>query len=326
LLWRPLGLPDVRVWAALLAAAEEAERTGELRSADDLAEELTDPAIKPGADTLAGYHGTDLVAYGKLLPRPSAVDAASVMVEGVVHPRMRGRGIGAHLVRWQIERGTHWLGEHYPGLPGELHAQVHESNQGKRELYERHGFAARRWFFQLARDPAADPADLADQADPADPAGLTLVPFAPEYDARTHAAYLAAMAGRLTPFASEEATWRRWFTGTRKFRPGLSFLALSGSGDTATVVGYLLGSDHEAGLAGRDGRVAWGNHFGTRPQWRGRGVGSALIRRFLAAARTAGYGQAMVMVDRANPTGVLSVFERHGFARSQTVIRYVRQI
>lgn len=323
LLWRPLGLADVQDWATLLAEAEAAERTGgEFRTAADLAEELTDPAIEPGADTLAAYHGTDLVAYGKLVPRPSAVNAVNVMLEGTVHPRLRGRGIGERLVSWQTERGTRWLGEQHPGLPGELHVQVHESNQGKQELYERHGFTARRWQLDMVHDLAASPADATVTADPA---GLTLVPYAPEYDARMHATYLTAMAGRLPPSASDEAYWHRWFTsGNRKFLPGLSFLALSGSGDDATVAGYILASEYRTDPADDAGSAALGNGIGVLPRWRGFGVGDALMRRFLAAAQAAGYRFAVGSVDSANPTDMKRLVQRLGFTYSGTVIRYVR--
>ncbi len=322
LLWRPLGLADVQDWAALLAVAEAAERTGgEFRGAADLAEELADPAIEPGADTLAAYHGTDLVAYGKLVPWPSAVAAVTVMLEGSVHPRLRGRGLGEHLVSWQTERGTRWLGEQYPGLPGELHVQVHEPNQGKQGLYERHGFTARRWQLDMVHDLAASPSGAAVTADPA---GLTLVPYAPEYGARTYATYLTAMAGRLPPSMSDEAYWHRWFTGSQKFLRGLSFLALSGSGDDATVAGYLLASEYQTDPAAGVGRAALGHGIGVLPRWRGFGVGDALMRRFLDAARAAGYSFAVGSVDRANPTDMRGLVQRMGWTSSGTVIRYVR--
>ncbi len=324
LLWRPLGPADVQDWAALLAVAEAAERTeDEFRSAADLAEELADPAIEPGADTLAAYHGTDLVAYGKLVPRPSNENVVNVTLEGTVHPRLRGRGLGEHLVSWQTERGTRWLGEQYPGLPAELHVRVHEPNQGKQGLYERHGFTARRWHLGMVHDLAASPSGAAVTADPA---GLTLVPYAPEYEARTHATFLTAMAGRLPPLASDEAYWHRWFTGNQKFLPGLSFLALSGSGDDATVAGYMLISEYRTDPAAGAGRAVRGSGIGVLPRWRGFGVGDALMRRFLDAARAAGYSFAVSSVDRANPTDMRGLVQRLGwtYSQTQTVTRYAR--
>lgn len=329
LLWRPLGLADVQDLAALLAVAEAAEQTGgEFRGAADLAEELADPAIEPGADTLAAYHGTDLVAYGKLVPQPgksgpqpSAVSLVDVTLEGTVHPRLQGRGIGEHLVSWQTERGTRWLGEHYPGRPGELHVRVHESNQSKQELYERHGFTARRWQHDMVHDLEASPTGATITSDPA---GLTLVPYASEYDARTHATYLTAMAGRVPPSASDDAYWHRWFTGNQKFLHGLSFLALSGSGDDETVVGYLLASEYQTDPAADLGRAALGRGIGVLPRWRGFGVGDALMRRFLAAARAAGYRFAVGSVDSANPTDMQGLVQRLGFTYARTVIRYFR--
>lgn len=319
--WRPLGLPDVRDLATLLAAAEAVEQTGgEFRDVDELAEELADPAIEPAVDTLAGYRDTELVAYGQLLPRPSAAGAESVLLEGAVHPRMRRRGVGAHLVRWQIESGTRWLSERYPGLPCELHVQVHEPNQGKRELYEQHGFTARRWFLEMIRDLTDLPAGADNRVNPA---GLTVVPFAPEHEAGTYAVYLTAMAGRVAGTEPDQASWRRQFTGNRKFRPGLSFVALSGAGDVAA---YVLMSEYGTDPAARAGRAVYGSGIGTLPRWRGFGVGDALMRRAMAAARAAGYSRMVGMVDRANPTDMQGLVERLGYTPTQTVIRYVRQI
>jgi ribosomal protein S18 acetylase RimI-like enzyme len=122
--------------------------------------------------------------------------------------------------------------------------------------------------------------------------------------------------------APDEAMWQQWFTGSRAFRPALSFLMLDG----AEVVGYALGYESDADTAAKGFRAAWVGQLGTRRQWRGRGVASALLRQFLATAGDQGCKQAVLTVDSASPTGAVGLYQRHGFVRADTWIRYVRAL
>lgn len=54
----------------------------------------------------------------------------------------------------------------------------------------------------------------------------------------------------------------------------------------AQIVGYLLGFDHRAFFA--NGRVSWVEEVAVDAQWRGRGVGRALMQDFEAWASSRG--------------------------------------
>jgi GNAT superfamily N-acetyltransferase len=315
LVWRPMRQTDVAAWHALLVAVESVDRTGENFDADDLAEELASPTLDLTRDTVAAFAGPDMVAYAGMLMRPPA-DVDRISPDGAVHPRLRGRGLGARLLDWQVRRGTEAHAERAPELTGELHVQIHESNQAKRDLHAAHGFAAVRWFFEMT-------CDLATATDPGPvPDGVALVPFAPEYDLRVLDAHRDAFRDHWASSPPDEAMWRQQYIGSRGFRPGLSFLVLDGT----EVAGYAMGYESDADTAMKGFRAAWVGQLGTRRAWRGRGVASALLRHFLATARDEGYKQAVLIVDGASPTGAAGLYQRHGFVRVDTWIRYVRAL
>jgi len=313
LVWRPMRETDVAAWHALLVAVESADETGEHFDIDDLVEELANPTLDLARHTIAAFAGPDMVAYAAILLRPAA-DFDRINPDGAVHPRLRGRGLGARLLDWQVRRATEAHAERQPELPGELHIQIHEPNQAKRDLYAAHGFTVARWFFEMT-------CDLGSGTDAGSvPDGLTLVPFAPEYDGRVLDAHREAFRDHWAATLPDEEMWRQWYTGSRAFRPALSFLVLDG----AEVAGYALAYESDADTAVKGFRAAWAGQIGTRRQWRGRGVASTLLRQFLATARDDGYRQAVLTVDSASPTGAVGLYQRHGFVRADTWIRYVR--
>jgi mycothiol synthase len=315
LAWRPLRATDVAAWHALVVAVESADETGENFDADDLADELADPTLDLARDTMAAFAGPDMVAYASIRPRLAA-DSDGRNLDSAVHPKARGRGIGTRLVEWQVRRGAESYAEARTDLPGELHIQIHEGNQAKQEVYGAQGFTAVRWFMEMHHDLATEPPPVGPIP------GLDLVPFAPEYDGRVHAADREAFADHWSAMLPDDAMWQQWFTGSRAFRTGLSFLALDG----AEVAGFLLGYESDADTAVKGFRAAWVGQIGTRRPWRGRGVASTLLRQFLATARDDGYKQAVLTVDSDSPTGAVGLYQRHGFVRGDTWIRYVRKL
>jgi ribosomal protein S18 acetylase RimI-like enzyme len=63
-----------------------------------------------------------------------------------------------------------------------------------------------------------------------------------------------------------------------------------------------------------------------RPGWRRRGVGGLLLATALRSYRTAGYPQSSLTVDTANATGALDLYERAGFAVTDTSVIWVKPL
>jgi mycothiol synthase len=63
-----------------------------------------------------------------------------------------------------------------------------------------------------------------------------------------------------------------------------------------------------------------------RPDWRRRGLGGLLLATALQSYRTAGYAQSSLTVDTANATGALELYERAGFAVTDTSVVCVKPL
>jgi mycothiol synthase len=89
---RPLTADDVAPVAALMAAAEQVDDTGEYPDADDLAEWWTAWRLDPERDGVAICDGTGLVvAFATAMAPHTFRGSFSVYLEGRVRPDHRGR-------------------------------------------------------------------------------------------------------------------------------------------------------------------------------------------------------------------------------------------
>src|SRR5262245_12709986 len=102
--WRAITHDDVPAWNALLAAAEEADVTGEHYNESDLHEELDEiDTDLSSEDRVGAWEGGRMVAYAAIRPR-GGTEYWRVHGEGTVEPGFRGRGLGAEGVAWIAER------------------------------------------------------------------------------------------------------------------------------------------------------------------------------------------------------------------------------
>jgi mycothiol synthase len=314
--WRPITVADAAEWAALLAAAEKVDGTGENYDVDDLLEELADPALDAERDTVAAFAGDEMVAYG--LTRGSSLvrDVHRVQAEGCVRPDHRRAGLGRDVLERTASRAAELHRRQHPDLPGELHVYTYDTNAGVAALVRGHAMRPVRYWYDMQRDLAEPP-----PAAPA-PAGLRMVGFDPAMDEALRRARNHAFADHWGSVERDESSWKQWFTGSRAFRPATSFAMLDGD----EVASLLLSYEFEANTAASGVREAWVGQIGTRPAWRGRGVASALLTEALTAYAAAGYERAALSVDTGNPTGALGLYERCGFVTRKRCTTYARPL
>jgi mycothiol synthase len=318
--WRSIRVEDAAAWRELLAAVEAVDRTGEHFDVDDLLEELTDPDLDAERDTVAAFDGDRMVAYG--LVRGGGGEGSGVdrqYAEGCVHPDHRRAGLGAEVLRRNLERARQ-RHERYPELPGELLVRVHDANLGTAALLTGAGLEPVRWFYDMQQDlTAAAPAALPDGlrlAGGLDPA------LEPDRDEKLRLAHNEAFTDHWGSSPRSAVSWKQWFTGSRCYRPDLSFALLDGD----EVAGYLLSYVYEADCAAKGVREVWIGQLGTRRPWRGRGVGTALLTHAMCAYVEAGFERAALGVDTANPTGALGLYQRVGFAPAARWTTYRRPL
>ena len=317
LTWRPIAPPDVEAWARLLAAAEEADRSGEHYDADDLAEELADPALDTEHDTIATWAGDRMIAYGLVRSGTTPADNVfRVHAEGCVHPDHRRQGLGRLILNGAAERAAELHAQQAPARPAELIVYANDRNPGVRALAESLGMWPVRWWFEMDRDLTVpiEPAPVPD--------GLRVGRYEPEFDDVLRLAHNEAFAGHWGSAERDPAFWRQWVSGARAFRPDVSRLLWAGD----ELAGYVLAYEYEADTEATGVREAWIGQVGTRPPFRGRGIASTLLTHALAACREQDYERASLSVDTSNATGALSLYERVGFVVTERATSFGRAL
>lgn len=306
----PLTPADVTDAAALLAAAEPVDDTGEHWNAEDLTEWWVNDLVDLERDSLAvRTTGGELVAWATVLALPTFREAFRIQLEARVHPARRGCGIGRALLAWQLARGQEVHAERHPGSPAVLAVSVPTAMSSLEGLLRRAGLRQERWYRSMERPLAGVPeVPVVD--------GISLTPFTWERDEEVRLAHNAAFTEHHGSAERDEATWRTLYTGQRAFRPDLSSLALA----DGAVVGYVLGYVYEADSLATGYEQVHLGQIGVLPPARGRGVASAAIAAVLRAAAAAGCRAAGLDVDSDNVTGATGVYQRLGF---RTVRRQV---
>jgi mycothiol synthase len=300
---RPLSDDDVVAVAALLAAAEQVDDTGEYPDAEDVAEWWRGWGIDPARDGLAVCDPAGLlVAYATVMAAPTFRDALAVYLEGRVCPDLRGRGIGRALLAWQLDRGTALHSERHPEAPGALTVEIPGGMPSLEALVRRAGLEAERWYREMQRL-------LTDLPEARPVPGIDIVPFAWDRDDEVRRAHNAAFTRHHGSSERDPEAWGALFTGQRGFRPDLSRLAV----EDGAVVGYVLAYVYEADTAARGTRQVVLGQIGVLPPARGRGVASALITEVLEAAARNDCESAGLGVDTENVTGALRLYEGLGF-------------
>jgi mycothiol synthase len=298
---RPLTRGDAAALSALLTAAEAADRTGELYSEADIAEELDGADADLPHRSLGLFTADGPAGYLHLYSPGTDVRPRPVHLDGVVHPAHRGHGLGAELLGWALRRAP----ELWPG-PLTLRARLADGNDRHERLLAAHGFTEVRRFFDMeCALPHPGPVTV--------PAGLRLTGYAPEWSEPLRLARNTAFADHWGSIPRDAANWREEATGSRTFRPALTSLLLD---DAGAIAAYALCA------VLNDADPLWVANIGTLPAWRGRGAASALLAHTLNEAPAHGHRTVALSVDTGNATGALTVYQRAGF----TVVRETRML
>lgn len=213
-----------------------------------------------------------------------------------VLPEHRGAGLGTELVRIVEERARERTPEAQAGEEVVLDQNVGQHNHGAADLLERNGYTFVRRFLEMRLELDAS------LAAPKWPDGVELEAFVPGEEREVFDLMTDAFRehwGFVEGYPFEE--WRTWMVEREQFDPSLWFLASAG--------GELAGGS--LCLIREDG-AGWVNVLGVRRQYRGRGLGLALLRHSFCEFRRRGHTQAGLDVDSENPSGATQLYERSG--------------
>jgi len=226
--------------------------------------------------------------------------------EGWVHSAWRRRGVGTALLT-AVESFAREQGQ----VPVTLNGRAYSDIPGAEAMFRRRGYAEVRRFYLMStpligRDFAADV-----------PPGITLRTFRPDDLAALVEADNAMFANHWGSHARTVAQWKRALIETRPHDPALWILAWDGD----RIVGECL-----CHLAREGGpRDAWVSLVGVRPEWRGRGLGQAVLAHGLRTLQQAGFHTAGLHVDAEN-TPAVRLYERLGLAVARTRVHFAKTI
>ena len=300
---RPLADADATAVAALLAAAEQVDDTGEYPDGEDVAEWWQGWGLDAPRDGLAVCDAAGvLVAYATVTASATFRDRFAVDLEGRVRPDHRGQGIGRALLAWQLDRGSAVHAERQPQASGALRVDVPGAMPSLESLVRRAGLEPERWYQEMQRP-------LSDLPERRTADGVAVVPFSWDRDDEVRRAHNVAFARHHGSSERDPEAWRSLFTGQRNFRADLSRLAIA----DGAVVGYVLAYVFEADTAARGSREVSLGQIGVLPEGRGRGIASALIAEVLQTAAGNDCQSASLGVDTENVTGAPRLYESLGF-------------
>lgn len=318
LTWQAPTRGDDPAWLALLDAIEEADQRGEVLSQDEIDDEWDSVWSHPVTDSVFGWSGVDLVAFGWIKTEVGTREHHKVSCWGGVAPSHRGRGIGRQLLDRQVARADEICATLDPTLPTQIELDAGEGQVDLVRLATGAGFTVERRFLELAR-PTALPVPTAVPV-----RGVEVVAWSDGLDESTRLAHVESFADHWGSEPTTVEAWHQWYTGHRGFRPALSRVVVDRT--SGEVVAFVLAAAYPTDW-GTGPREAWIQSVGTRRSWRGRGVARWALTESLASIGAAddGYERAILGVDAANPTGAVALYRGLGFEDVRVSLRLVRR-
>ena len=309
--WGPLDDGDSTRVQRLLTASESFDRTGP-RVLHGWRHQLAPIADEQTSTLAARTSDGAIVALGWISARPFDEPPRRVFLAGAVHPDHRRRGLGRHVLEWQLEAARDWQSRNGGGAITIVASSAPLPDV--RTLLTRAGFAPARVFAELSRPLPRTPAER----DPGQSNGppIALVPFSADRSEDVRLALNASFADHWGTRPLQIEPWRA-MVGSETFRPDWSWLAVDGD----RVVGFVLNS---AAPHPEHGRVGWTDQIGVLPQWRGRRVGATLMLASLAAFEAEGLRLAGLGVDTENPFGACTLYQRLGYRTGFEVHLFAR--
>jgi ribosomal protein S18 acetylase RimI-like enzyme len=302
---------DLPAICALVNRSEAHDGVPRALELDDLRDELDDERVRLDSDVRVAVVDGGVVGYVYTFHLPSEVVEERCYLFGSVDPRARGAGIGSALLQWGIGRATEQLRSSGRTLPRYIRVDGYDYLASAHRLYARHGFTAVRYFEELLRPlddvPAAPTVE-----------GVRIVPWPADRDEETRVAKNLSFRDHWGSAPTSPADWHRMVRGYGA-RPDLSFVALDADD---RVVGHCVNHRYEADDARIGRRDGWIESLGTLREWRGRGLGSAMVAASLRAFASADLTHASIGVDSANPSGAARLYRDLGFEPRQRSITH----
>lgn len=304
--WMQIKAADGRAIADLIHKCELYDNSLSSVSEDEVADLLEFGANGVVSDVIVGKDFDDNIralAWVEIMRPDFEVARANVNV--FIDPDWRGRGIGRGVLKWQDARARQLLVQVFGEdcvLPVRFANLVDSHISDRRRLYMAAGFSPLRTFQVMHRHFRGEEPEVAEPR-----GGYQIVPWLTELDGEILKLHEKAFADHWGTSA-DALEW--WHANRPSMEKRWSFVAISPEG---TVAGYILVCRHPARWIQTGVSEAYAELLGVDPDTRGAGLARALITKSMNAAYKSQVEQFCLDVDKDNPHGAQSFYQRLGF-------------
>jgi ribosomal protein S18 acetylase RimI-like enzyme len=312
--WRCISHDDLDALERLYRVWETESAIPYRMSHRDLEHELADPEVELDRDTrVAEMDDGELAASVMVWAPPRTGQKHRAFLFTVV--RAAHAGLERDLIRWGVSQVERRFAARHDDLPRVVRTFAEATEHSKIRRFEGEGFAVVRFFVDMLR-PLDGPIP-----EVVVPGGVELIPWDDPWIEPAHAAHCAAFADHWGSLPPTLDGWRHRFASPT-FRGDLSHAAVVGD----EVVAYVLNAVYPEDFEHRGRREGWVETLGTRPEWRKRGVATALLTASFRSFVSAGLDHAAIGVDAASETGALHLYENLGFAEHHRSVALLREL
>lgn len=293
---RPAVPGDAGAVAEIVIAYERSLYGDTTYSPDDLVAEWE--ALDLARETLVIVDGDEVVAFGSVHDRGELW-----RTDAYVHPGQQGRGLGTELAG-ALEAVAASRGAR------RIQSGVAEPDSAGRRLFAGLGYEPVRVFREMRTELAEQPER------PEWPTGLAIDEFDAARDAAAfHAAQQEAFADHWEYTARPFDEWHGFHVATERFDPTL-WAVVRADGEIAA------GAISEANRYGG----GWVAVLFTRRQWRGQGVGRALLQDAFVRFWERGERSVGLSVDADGALGAFHLYEKAGMRPTLGWVMYEKEL
>jgi ribosomal protein S18 acetylase RimI-like enzyme len=282
---------------------------------EEFEEVKDDPHTDLATDSIMVIRDERAIAYGRVWHRPPGdADHARAFVVGGVDPSFRRQGVGSLILEWTINRAREVLATAPPNLDKFIRTFAFDFEHEAIALYERHALKPIRYFADLLR-PLTQPMRVPQ------PEGVRVLPWDESRSEEIRTTLNLAFRDHWGSTPLDEKAWEHRVRGTG-MRLDMSYIALADDEVVAACLNGHFPDDQK--VTGRlDGII---QTLGTHPDYRKRGIASALIETSCQRFFEEGWDHAILGVDSENPTGAFRLYQGLGFEPLHRMIQHQLQV
>lgn len=313
--WATLNINDLPELVELKLAIDYFERPFEAWGFEEFMALWVDPLQEADRNAVIGRDSAGTaVAYAWNRVDVDDPNQLKVWLDGGIHPTIRHLDLSRRRLAWQVERVGQWMNEPEHEWAEEITCckHINANNEMGQAVATQVGLEPFRWFMDMSLDLSHRR-----RHNIPDLGSVQIIPWDENLSDKTRQCHNLAFSTRVGSHFVDEENWYASYNRPDS-RTDLSWLAI----DQSEVVGYAISSIVETDDG--DPLGGWTDRLGVRPDYRGRGIASALLQQSLKSFAEAKCSWAGIGVDTETPESSKRIYSRLGYQLDDAVILYQR--